>query len=310
MVIERQHNGFWLHDVPCPLCGANHYTTRFPATRKASAPDASHFCCTNSHLGQHGDIVECVECGMAYNNPQIDAAALTTLYRNVEDPRYLEEQAGRRLTFQRSLAQLQRFRRPPGRLLDVGCYTGAFLRGAADAGWEVCGFELSAWAVGMAKAAGFPNVYGGELRQMPLEPASLDAATLWDVIEHLPAPAETLDDVARFLKPGGLLAISTHLIDSLPARLMGRRYPFFMEMHVVHFSRRTMRRMLAEHHFEPLAFLPHYRVIRAAYFLEKLQSLLPFGKRLFSPLLRQSFWQEQTVTISWSGLSNIFARRV
>ena len=310
MVIDRQHNGFWLHGVPCPLCGANHYTTRFPATRKASAPDASHFCCTNSHLGQHGDIVECLECGMAYNNPQIDAAALTALYRDVEDPRYLEEQAGRRLTFRKSLEQLQQFRRPPGKLLDVGCYTGAFLRGAADAGWEVCGFELSAWAAGMAKASGFPNVYSGELREMPLAPASLDAATLWDVIEHLPAPAETLDDVARFLKPGGLLAISTHLIDSLPARLMGRRYPFFMEMHVVHFSRRTMRRMLEEHHFEPLAFWPHYRVIRAAYFLEKLQSLLPFGKRFFSPLLRQSFWQEQTVTISWSGLSNIFARRV
>ena len=308
--MHPQTNGIRQHDAACPLCGANHCKTRFPATKNAAALDASHYCCTNSHLGQHGDIVECLECGMAYNNPQIDAAELSALYRNVEDPRYLEEQSGRLLTFQRSLEQLQQFRQPPGRLLDVGCYTGAFLRVAADAGWDVYGFELSSWAADIARQAGFPNVHDGSVRQMPLEPASLDAVTLWDVIEHLAAPAEMLEDASRLLKPGGLLAISTHLIDSWPVRLMGRHYPFFMEMHVVHFSRQTMRRMLERHHFEPLAFLPHHRVIRAAYFLEKLQSLVPFGKRLFSPLLRHSFWQERTVTVSWSGLSNIFARRV
>src|SRR5438045_3277427 len=58
--------------------------------------------------------------------------------------------------------------------------------------------------------------------ELPAEPGSLDAVVLWDVIEHLPNPRETLEAAGAWLRPGGVVAISTGDVDSLSARLHGR----------------------------------------------------------------------------------------
>jgi 2-polyprenyl-3-methyl-5-hydroxy-6-metoxy-1,4-benzoquinol methylase len=299
------------HEVPCPLCGANNPKIRFPATRAASVHNTSqYFCCTNSYLAQHGDIVECQACGMVYNNPQPDPEELLAIYKNVEDPRYLQEKTGREYTFRKSLQQLHTFRQPPGKLFDIGCYTGTFLEVASNAGWDVSGFELSSWAAALARRSGFSKIYEGDLSQIPIEPNSLEVITLWDVIEHLHNPADLLEHASRFLKNGGILALSTHLLDSYPVRIFGRYYPFFMEMHLVHFSRQTLQRMLAEHHFEILGILPHHRIIAATYFLEKLENMVPWGRSLMRPFLQHKWWHGKFVTISASGLANIFAKCV
>jgi ArsR family transcriptional regulator len=56
------------------------------------------------------------------------------------------------------------------------------------------------------------EVRKGQLEELPLEPASVDAATLILVLHHLPDPARALAEVARILRPGGRLI----LVDMLP----------------------------------------------------------------------------------------------
>jgi 2-polyprenyl-6-hydroxyphenyl methylase/3-demethylubiquinone-9 3-methyltransferase len=46
-------------------------------------------------------------------------------------------------------------------------------------------------------------------------PCSFDLVTLWDTLEHLNFPVETLQDAVRLLKPGGFLALDTPSRDSL-----------------------------------------------------------------------------------------------
>ncbi len=298
-------------DVLCPLCGANNYQIRFPATRYSSSGNSFwHFCCTSHYLAQHGDIVQCRACGMTYNNPQPKAEELFRIYKNIQDPRYVKEKSGRESTFTRTLQELHFFCKPPGKLLDIGCYTGTFMEVSAHAGWEAHGVELSSWAAKIARESGPGPVYEGVLSHIPLPENSFDVVTLWDVIEHLQQPTAILDRIAKVLKSGGILALSTYVIDSWPAQILGRHYPFFMDMHLVHFSRKTLRRMLAEHGYTILSITPHQRILRVQYFLEQLENMLPFGHSVVQWLAKQQWIKDKFIKISFSGLVNIFARCV
>ena len=102
-----------------------------------------------------------------------------------------------------------------GKLLDVGCGNGQFLRQMRDRGWEVAGVEPDPKAVQFAC-----EEYGLDIRQGALADAgfldnTFDAVTLSHVIEHVPDPVGLLKECRRVLKPGGKLVLTTPNIDSL-----------------------------------------------------------------------------------------------
>jgi len=299
--------------VSCPLCGADDYRLRYPATvSPGEEKRTEYYCCTSHNLAQHGDIVRCNRCGMVYNNPQPDPGALLKVYKQVEDPLYQEESGARERTFKLSLDQVHRFVTPPGRLLDVGCYTGVFMKVAAEQGWDVEGVELSSWAAGIARQAGFEKVYDKPLEQLSLPGESFDVVTLWDVVEHLSHPVDMLKNVHGLLKPGGIAAFSTHMVDSWAVRILGTRYPFFMDMHVAHFSRKTVKRMLEQEGFEFLRIRSHHRILRTGYFLEKLYHKVKRGpaRSMVKWLSGRKWLANRFIGIGLLGLVNIFARKV
>jgi ArsR family transcriptional regulator len=59
----------------------------------------------------------------------------------------------------------------------------------------------------------FPNVdiRRGDLEALPIDTASLDAATLVLVLHHVPDPSAALADAARVLRPGGRLLVADML---------------------------------------------------------------------------------------------------
>ena len=60
-----------------------------------------------------------------------------------------------------------------------------------------------------------------------IAPASFDAVTLFEVIEHLREPLELLRECHRVLKPGGLLVLSTGNTASWTVALMRERWDYF-----------------------------------------------------------------------------------
>lgn len=299
----------WRH-VRCPLCRADAPRLLFPAHRgRAEAGGKLSCCCTSTGLASHGPIVACRECGMVYGDPQPIPSELLQAYRDVTDPTYLRQRRGRELTFARQLGLLHSHAQPPGFLVDVGCYTGVFLELAARAGWRVAGLELSEWAADIAAALQVGEVHRCSLTDFRLPQASADVVTAWDVIEHLTDPTGDLAHVAELLRPGGVLALSTHLIDSAAARLLGTRYPFLMDMHPVHFSGATLRRLLAEADFEILTVRAHRRTIMADYLLERVWSLLPIFRPLFRPLSKRAWVRRLPFTVLGVGLVDVIARR-
>jgi len=296
--------------VCCPLCGVDNSVEQYSSTRSEPDIDANTvYRCTSPALAKHGPIERCLDCGMVYANPQPEDTDFMTAYRDVEDPDYLEQSRGRELTYARVLVELDRFVKPPGKLLDIGCYTGVFLKIAAETGWNVEGIEPSEWAACITRRAGPWTVHNCALQEAKLTPASFDIISLWDVIEHLPRPCDALRSCAEILRPGGILALGTHLLDSLAPRLMGTKYPFLMDMHPVHFTHQTISRALVQAGFEVLAITPHRRIVMLAYLLERLGHVVPFSGPLLRLLLRIPKLDDQAVTVRGVGLFNVYARK-
>ena len=152
----------------------------------------------------------------------------------------------------RRLALLHRAIRPPGRLLDAGAGRGRFVAAARAAGWDATGIEPSARGVAAAR-----GVYGVTLEQAAIEdarlaPGSLDAVTLWHVLEHVDDPAGALERVRRWLRPGGVVLVGAPNLASLQARLGGGRW-FHLDLprHRTHFTAAGLRTLLARDGLAP-----------------------------------------------------------
>lgn len=105
------------------------------------------------------------------------------------------------------------------RLLDVGFGSGTILHAARDLGWAASGQEVSRPAAEQAKKQGF-DVFHGMLEDAKFADGYFDVITASEIIEHLPEPQMTLNEIARILRPGGLLWATTPSARSISFRLM------------------------------------------------------------------------------------------
>ncbi len=295
--------------VPCALCGAFEQRELYPSRLS----DPAHldvqklFACTSSAYGECGPIVQCTRCWLVFQNPQPDPAAVLAAYEEVVDERYAEEREGRVHTFRRALRELEEYA-APGRLLDVGAHLGVFIEVARAAGWEAEGIEPSRWAVAEARARGIP-ITCGALAEFDAAPGTFDAVTMWDVIEHLPDPLAELRRAHELLRPRGTIAISTMDVEAPIARLLGRRWPWYMEMHLIYFSRRTLARMVETAGFEVLNVRRHRRIVRLAYLVSRLEKRAPWLQRSLETVLASTGLGSHLVAVDLGDIITMFGRK-
>lgn len=218
----------------CPLCGSR---------------DLRLIVTVESH-----PVVHCRACGLQFTNPQPADAELAAIYgpdyilplRGPEDEALIAR--SKRATADRYLDVLAETGAPPrGRLLEVGCGQGDFLRQAAQRGFEVTGVEYSPFACERARQTlgGKGRVIQGEIEAVASEAGSYDVCALCDVIEHVRDPAAFLRTAFTLLRPGGAILVVTPSIDSWSARLLGRRWMEFKPEHLFYFRPATIARQLA-----------------------------------------------------------------
>lgn len=97
---------------------------------------------------------------------------------------------------------------PGGRLLEIGCGSGATLQRLVELGWEGMGIDLDAQAVEQARVRGL-DVKQGTLEEQRLPDDHFDAVACAHVIEHVADPLRTMTEVRRVLRPGGLFVAYT-----------------------------------------------------------------------------------------------------
>ena len=103
---------------------------------------------------------------------------------------------------------------PTGKLLDVGCGSGRFLKQMERHGWVGQGVEFDQAGVEAARKIGL-EVYHGKVEAGGFPQASFETVSLNHVIEHLTDPVATLKTLHGLLAPGGRLLIVTPNVASL-----------------------------------------------------------------------------------------------
>ena len=184
---------------------------------------------------------------------------------------------------------------PGGRLLDIGCATGAFLLAAKNRGWNPQGLDVSPGAAQMARDVVGVDVGVGTLESFAFPGAMFDAVTAWEVLEHVPDPKSFLKEINRVLKPGGVVALSTPNWRSPWERRTkddNRRPPY----HLTYWSAEPITRLLLDSGFtdvmtreKPIAwaeevgrfkwvYLP-IAIIRSVVFSQRGNRLFGFGRK-------------------------------
>lgn len=226
--------------VVCNLCGSD--TTR--VVQNAEEPYK---------------VVRCNKCGLVYVNPQPEM--LSGHYDESYYAAWRDKQSvKRRLMWQKRLLGVMDYKKG-GRLLDVGCGLGTFLEVAAKRGFSVSGTEVSEYSCRYIKNTFGITVENGSLHGLNFTDGCFDVITFWHCLEHTCDPIADLKKAYKLLKNDGLLVVAVPNINNYIMRILyrivkGKKLKLFSvdakELHLFHFSEKTMETMLKKAGFRIL----------------------------------------------------------
>lgn len=195
-----------------------------------------------------------MQCQFIYINPRPTEQSLVELYSDHAVNPYFEDDYEpfeyERAVLFKIMREIQRYI-PTGEFLEVGCGRGDFLRIAHMHGFSVTGCDISASKENIAPGVAF---YQGTLKEAALPKASFDIVVIRNILEHLFDPNQEIREIWRVLKPGGYVYVKLPngaFEHGLRCRLFfGQKQRFHPPYHLNHFDATSLRRLLANAHFE------------------------------------------------------------
>jgi 2-polyprenyl-3-methyl-5-hydroxy-6-metoxy-1,4-benzoquinol methylase len=221
--------------IPCDLCGAEGPAPILESVRL------------------DGPLVRCRHCGFYYTGQRRSALTFGSApadevvervreaNRRLQGIELDEEHRLAELTSRSRLQLIRRFQ-PSGRLLEVGCARGDFLRVAREA-FTVKGVEPNPELA--RDAMQFAPIHQGLVEDEP--GSGYDVAASFHVIEHTDSPRRFFAAMASRLAAGGIAVIETPDIGSLPFRVFRGRWRQFIPEHYYFFDRTTLVKLFEEH---------------------------------------------------------------
>lgn len=240
-------------------------------------------------------LYDCLDCELRFVYPlptpqQLASYYDETYYRTTDPGRrgYDDYEADRDNlleTFRRRMRYIMRTAPEPGRILDVGCAHGFFLQAAREMGWDVYGLDISEHAVQRARETLGDNIEQGLFPTSDFPSHYFNVVSMWDYIEHTLDPMAELGKARELLVGGGILAIYTPELKSIPSRVMRHRWLHYKTEHLFYFSRRLMRKLLEQAGFNVLSVKLEGKHISFDFFLRRLRLYAPFLKAPVNRLL-------------------------
>lgn len=214
--------------------------------------------CGNKHVIEDRVIdghllMRCDRCGLLLT--QTTEQARTTYIKQKYSQQYTED-------YKNALPKLhERFARhmklvhkyiAGGKILDVGCGTGYFLKFLKDtyAMWQIFGVEPSPLLRKVATKNTGKNIKPGLLNNIPFSNNYFDVVTCYDVLEHSVDLKKNVQELRRVLKPGGFLLVQAPNYKSFMAYITGKTWDWWcIPDHVLHFSYDFLTRYLKKNGF-------------------------------------------------------------
>jgi SAM-dependent methyltransferase len=202
--------------------------------------------------GQLWTIAQCSGCGVLRTLPELSDAELARYYPDeywgAPEPsqKWINSSQSEKTRF------LSRCGLDGGKILDVGCGSGFFLRALDPTKWDRFGIEPSKAAAKEAERfIGAGQVIAGTMTQSGLPDASFDVVTLWSALEHANEPRAYLREAKRLVKPGGTLVVQLPNAASYQARVFqGDWFALDAPRHRYHFTLPLLQKLFSDTGFE------------------------------------------------------------
>jgi SAM-dependent methyltransferase len=162
-----------------------------------------------------------------------------------------------------------------GKILDIGCGTGAFLNTIKSKGWNAIGVEPDFDARNLAK-----ELYGLQVEEpsalFNLPASSFDAITMWHVLEHVHDLNGYVAHLKTLLKANGFLFVAVPNYQSVDATLYGPQWAAYdVPRHLYHFSPKSIDVLMQRN---GLRVIEKKQMWFDSFYISLLSSKYRFGK--------------------------------
>jgi 2-polyprenyl-3-methyl-5-hydroxy-6-metoxy-1,4-benzoquinol methylase len=166
----------------------------------------------------------CSSCSLAFQSPRpvYDNEFVETAYevystdtnRHWKNGQLTEKGKTVYAEYKYTLEEIEDLVGQSGRLLEIGCNTGFFLKVAKDEGWEPVGVEISKTMAEIAHRQFEVETKAGDWVVQQYD-KGFDAVYCSHVIEHIPDPSSWMKRFREVLNPGGILCLSVPNMNSI-----------------------------------------------------------------------------------------------
>lgn len=205
---------------------------------------------------------------MIFENPRLPSEKILEGYMHSEDGDHDSQYQMRVRSFYSAIKRNQKKLPSKGKkVLDIGTAGGAFLEAAKDFGYDAYGLEPSVDLVERGNKRGL-KIFQGTADSNGIGNQKFDLICLWDVIEHLPDPRQSLLDVLTYLEPNGTLLINFPNIGTVQAKLAGKRFWWIISVHLHHFANGTLDQLCESLGLKAVSKKRYFQILEFGYLVE------------------------------------------
>jgi 2-polyprenyl-3-methyl-5-hydroxy-6-metoxy-1,4-benzoquinol methylase len=286
----------------CPLCGKEHFTTLFE-------------CIDYTVSKEIFPVVKCNGCEFVFTNPRPKASDLGRYYKSDTYISHSDTSEGlvnklykivRKRTLQQKLNLISPFLNR-GKLLDIGCGTGAFLNYCKLSGVDVTGIEPDDDARNYGiKTYSIPVLPEDAIKA--LESNSYSVITMWHVLEHVVDLHDRVSELNRLLTENGriYIAVPNHL--SHDAVHYGKDWAAYdVPRHLHHFDIQSISNLFNQHGFDVEDVLP---MKFDSFYVSMLSEEIKTGSRNFIKGMMRGFISNLKASkTTWSSQIYVIKKR-
>lgn len=147
--------------------------------------------------------------------------------------------------------------RENGKLLEIGCSYGLYLKQMKELGWEVVGVEPNQKAANFGCKEYRVRIIGDTFENANIT-GKFDVIVMRMVLEHLPSPSKALEKASELLKEDGKLIIIVPDFSGIEFRLF-KKYCYALQVptHLNHFTPSTITQYCNKYRFKVEKIIHH-----------------------------------------------------
>ncbi|MCO6499342.1 MAG: class I SAM-dependent methyltransferase [Vicingus serpentipes] len=201
-------------------------------------------------------IHKCSSCTLVFKHiPELNREKVEELQADLYTDEVTRSKVKKLYTMIKDRVDILKKHKSSGRILEIGCATGAFLNEAKAQGFDVVGLDASSNYAQFTNDLGL-DVRHGRLEDVAFQKEEFDVIACSHLLEHIEDPLSFLEQLKAYLKPEGVLFLVVPNEASITNKVLGYKHSTYQQPdHLYFFSKKTLINYLHKAGFEAIEIL-------------------------------------------------------